>query len=128
MEKNIAVGRRKAAIARVNITKGNGAITVNGKEYKEYFPIVYLQHKVEAPMAISGLGASYNVSINVQGGGIKGQAEAVAMGISRALVMLNPDSKPGLKKERLLRRDARVVERKKPGLRKARKKEQFSKR
>ncbi|MEI6312427.1 MAG: 30S ribosomal protein S9 [Bacteroidota bacterium] len=128
MEKNVAVGRRKASIARVFISKGNGAITVNGKEHKEYFPVVYLQHKVEAPFAHSGLGASYDVKVNVNGGGVKGQAEAVAMGISRAILLVSPDSKPVLKKERLLTRDARVVERKKPGLRKARKKEQFSKR
>lgn len=128
MEKNVAVGRRKASVARVFITKGAGAITVNGKDYKEYFPIVYLQHKVEAPFAHSGLGGSYDIKVNVNGGGVKGQAEAVAMGISRTILLVSPDSKPALKKERLLTRDARVVERKKPGLRKARKKEQFSKR
>jgi small subunit ribosomal protein S9 len=128
MEKNVAVGRRKASIARVYIAKGSGEITVNGKDYKEYFPIVYLQHKVEAPFAHSGLGGQYDIKVNANGGGVKGQAEAVAMGISRAILLVSPDSKPALKKERLLTRDARVVERKKPGLRKARKKEQFSKR
>lgn len=128
MEKNVAVGRRKASIARVFINKGNGEITINGKDYKEYFPMMYLQHKVEAPFKIGEVAGKYDVVVNANGGGVKGQAEAVAMGISRAILLFNPESRGLLKAERLLTRDARKVERKKPGLRKARKKEQYSKR
>jgi small subunit ribosomal protein S9 len=124
----ITVGRRKAAVARANVKAGNGNITVNGKDYKEYFPLVYLQNKVEAPLKVADSEGKFDVEINVFGGGIKGQAEAVSLAVSRALINDNPEKRPALKKEKLLRRDAREVERKKTGLRKARKKEQYSKR
>jgi len=124
----ITVGRRKAAVARANVKAGNGNITVNGKDYKEYFPLVYLQNKVEAPFKVADSEGKFDVEINVFGGGIKGQAEAVSLAVSRALINDNPEKRPALKKEKLLRRDAREVERKKTGLRKARKKEQYSKR
>lgn len=128
MELNKTVGRRKAAIARVTLTKGSGEITVNGKAYKVYFPVDHLQRKLEAVVATIETGSQYDVSVNVAGGGVKGQAEAIVLGIARAFVKENEENRPPLKKAKLLRRDARVVERKKTGLRKARKKEQFSKR
>jgi small subunit ribosomal protein S9 len=128
MEKNVAVGRRKASIARVFIAKGKGDITINKKSYKEYFPIVYMQNKVEEPLKATETEGQFDLHINVQGGGYKGQAEAVRLGISRALLLVDPEYRPSLKVLGLLKRDARKVERKKPGLRKARKKEQYSKR
>jgi small subunit ribosomal protein S9 len=124
----ITVGRRKASIARAIVTAGNGNITINGKDYKEYFPLVYLQNKVEAPLKVADSEGKFDVVINVYGGGIKGQSEAISLAIARALINDNAEKRPALKKEKLLRRDARVVERKKTGLRKARKKEQYSKR
>src|SRR5687768_14579405 len=107
MEKqNNAVGRRKQAVARIYMTKGTGVITVNGKEYKQYFPLMYLQNQVELPFkTIEGLEGTMDVMVNVQGGGPKGQAEAIKMGISRALCEVNPEYRPALKKEGLLRRD-----------------------
>ncbi len=123
-----AVGRRKAAVTRVFLTKGEGKITINGKDYKTYFPLIYLQNQVEAPMkAIESLTA-FDVVVNATGGGVKGQAEAVKLGIARALLEVNPDYRPALKLGGLLTRDPRVVERKKPGKKKARKSFQFSKR
>ena len=123
-----AVGRRKEAVARVYMSKGAGNITVNNKEYKAYFPIMYLQNQVELPLkTIDGLNA-YDLVINVQGGGPKGQAEAIKMAISRALCEVNAEYRPTLKKEGLLTRDSRSVERKKFGKRKARRSFQSSKR
>lgn len=123
-----AVGRRKEAVARVYVNKGTGAIQVNDKEYKAYFPLIYLQNQVEAPLkAIEGID-QYDIQVNVQGGGPKGQAEAIKLGIARALCDINADFRPTLKKQGLLRRDPRVVERKKFGKAKARKSFQFSKR
>ncbi|MFN8285502.1 MAG: 30S ribosomal protein S9 [Chitinophagales bacterium] len=127
MEK-VTVGRRKASVARASVKAGSGNITINGKEYKDYFPIVYLQNKVEAPLKTSESENRFDIAVNVFGGGQKGQAEAVALAISRALIIDNPEKRPALKKAKLLRRDARKVERKKTGLRKARKREQYSKR
>lgn len=124
----LTVGRRKTAVARANVNAGSGSITVNGKDYKEFFSNAYLQNKVEAPLKVSDSEGKFDISINVFGGGIKGQAEAVSLAIARALVVDNAEKRPELKKAKLLRRDARKVERKKTGLRKARKKEQFSKR
>lgn len=122
------IGRRKEAVARVYLSKGAGAITVNGKEYKNYFPIIYLQNQVELPLkTIEGIDA-YDIKVNVKGGGPKGQAEAVKLGIARALVDLNEEFKPLLKKQGLMTRDPRMVERKKFGKRKARRSTQFSKR
>lgn len=123
-----AVGRRKEAVARVYLSKGAGAITVNGKEYKAYFPIMYLQNQVELPLkTIDGL-TSFDIVINVQGGGPKGQAEAIKMAIARVLCEVNPEYRPALKKDGLLTRDSRSVERKKFGKAKARRSFQFSKR
>lgn len=123
-----AVGRRKEAVARVYMSKGSGAITVNGKEYKTYFPLMYLQNQVELPLkTIDGL-TSFDLVINVAGGGPKGQAEAIKMGIARTLCEINPEFRPLLKKEGLMTRDPRSVERKKFGKRKARRSFQFSKR
>jgi small subunit ribosomal protein S9 len=129
MEKQIkSVGRRKEAVTRVFLTKGTGAITVNGKDYKTYFPMVYLQNQVETPLKAVEATTSYDIVINATGGGVKGQAEAVKLGISRALIELNPELKPILKASGLLTRDSRQVERKKPGKKKARRSFQFSKR
>ena len=123
-----AVGRRKEAITRVFISKGNGSITVNDKNYKEYFSLVYLQNQVEAPLkSVDGLD-KYDVKINASGGGIKGQAEAVKLGIARALLEVNAEFRPVLKAAGMLKRDPRGVERKKFGKKKARRSFQFSKR
>ena len=124
----VTVGRRKAAVARVVIKPGTGVIIVNGKDYKNYFPLDFIQRKIEAPLATADATGKFDVSVNVFGGGVKGQAEAIVLGIARALVHDNPEVRPALKKEKFMRRDAREVERKKTGLRKARKKEQYSKR
>lgn len=130
MEKqNNAVGRRKEAVARVYLSKGTGNILVNGKEYKQYFPLMYLQNQVELPLkTLEGQSESFDITINVQGGGPKGQAEAIKLGIARALCEVNPEFRPALKKEGLMRRDSRMVERKKFGKAKARRSFQFSKR
>ncbi len=122
------VGRRKEAVTRVFLSKGSGNITINDKDYKNYFSLVYLQNQVEAPLkTIDGLG-KFDVKINATGGGVKGQAEAAKLGIARALVEMDEELKPALKAAGLLTRDPRSVERKKPGLKKARKSFQFSKR
>ena len=123
-----AVGRRKEAVTRVFLSKGDGAITINGKDYKTYFPLVYLQNQVEAPFKTIEAADKFNVVVNANGGGVKGQAEAVKLGIARALLQVNPEYRPALKAAGLLKRDPRSVERKKPGRKKARKSFQFSKR
>ena len=129
MEKqNNAVGRRKEAITRVFLSKGSGNISINGKDYKDYFPLVYLQNQVEAPFKTIESEDQFDVVINASGGGVKGQAEAIKLGISRALLKVNAEYRPALKLAGLLTRDSRSVERKKPGLKKARKSFQFSKR
>lgn len=128
MEMINAIGRRKASIARVYLTKGEGNITVNGKDYKDYFPIKHIQPNIVEPFQTINAENIYNVKVNVKGGGYKGQAEAVRMAISRALVKLNEDFRSPLKEKKFLTRDARVVERKKYGKPKARKSFQFSKR
>lgn len=128
MEKNVAIGRRKASVARVFINKGKGQIEINGKDYKDFFSIDYMQQKIERPLKLAEMEGAFDLHINVNGGGIKGQAEAISLGISRAILLVDPEKRPVLKAEKLLTRDARVVERKKTGLRKARKKEQYSKR
>lgn len=122
------VGRRKEAVTRVFVTKGNGTITVNDKDYKEYFPLVYLQNQVVRPLKTVEAADKFDVKINASGGGLKGQAEAAMLGIARVLVDLNPEFRPALKAEGLLKRDPRSVERKKFGFKKARKSFQFSKR
>ena len=129
MEKQInAVGRRKEAVTRVFLSKGEGTITVNGKDYKTYFPLVYLQNQVVIPLKTVEAADKWNVVINATGGGVKGQAEAAKLGIARALIENNPELRPALKAAGLLKRDSRSVERKKPGRKKARKSFQFSKR
>ncbi len=129
MEQINAIGRRKASVARVYLSQGKGNITVNGKDYKAYFPQQHIQLKVTQPFNIIEVdNAIYDINVNVNGGGIKGQAEAIRMGISRALVKLNEDFRSPLKTQKMLTRDARVVERKKYGKPKARKSFQFSKR
>ncbi|HTO15143.1 MAG TPA: 30S ribosomal protein S9 [Edaphocola sp.] len=129
MEKQTnAIGRRKEAVARVYISKGTGAIKVNGKEYKNYFPLIYLQNQVELPLKTVEATDAYDIVVNVKGGGPKGQAEAIKLGIARVLCELNAELRPTLKKEGLLHRDPRVVERKKFGKAGARRSFQFSKR
>lgn len=129
MEKQInAVGRRKEAVTRVFLSKGDGKITVNDKDYKDYFSLAYLQNQVELPLKTIESSDKFDVKVNATGGGIKGQAEAIKLGISRALLEVNPEYRPALKAAGLLKRDPRGVERKKPGLKKARKSFQFSKR
>ena len=122
------VGRRKAAIARVFVTPGKGEIKVNGKDYKEYFTVPQFQKVVVQALAQINQAENYDVKVNVCGGGFKGQAEAIHLGIARALVEINPEDRVALKKEGFLSRDSRVVERKKPGRPGARKRFQFSKR
>ncbi|MBK8390999.1 MAG: 30S ribosomal protein S9 [Saprospiraceae bacterium] len=128
MEMINAIGRRKAAVARVYLKKGDGKITINGKDLKEYFTVDAISSKVIEPIEIIEEGAQYDINVNVKGGGYKGQAEAIRMGISRAFVEINADFKPLLKTQKLLTRDPREVERKKFGKPKARKSFQFSKR
>lgn len=128
METINAVGRRKAAVVRVFLTKGKGNIIINGKDYKEYFPIQMLQAKLLQPLQIIKVEGEFDITMNATGGGVKGQAEAAKLGIARALVKLDAENKPPLKAEGLMTRDSRSVERKKYGLRKARRATQFSKR
>ena len=129
MEKQTnAVGRRKGAVTRIFLSKGDGKITVNGKDYKTYFPLVYLQNQVEAPLKTVDSSDKFDVVVNATGGGVKGQAEATKLGIARALIEVSADYRPALKAAGLLKRDPRSVERKKPGRKKARRSFQFSKR
>jgi small subunit ribosomal protein S9 len=129
MEKQTnAVGRRKEAVTRIFLSKGDGKITVNGKDYKTYFPLVYLQNQVEAPLKTVESSDKFDVVVNATGGGVKGQAEATKLGIARALIAVSADYRPALKAAGLLKRDPRSVERKKPGRKKARRSFQFSKR
>ncbi|HEY4063235.1 MAG TPA: 30S ribosomal protein S9 [Puia sp.] len=123
-----AVGRRKQAVTRVFLSKGDGKITINNKDYKQYFSLVYLQNQVDLPLKTVELSDKYDVKINATGGGMKGQAEAAKLGIARALLEVNPEFRPALKAAGLLTRDPRSVERKKPGRKKARRSYQFSKR
>lgn len=122
------LGRRKEAVTRVFISKGDGKITINDKDYKVYFPLVYLQNQVEAPLKAIEAADKFDVVINATGGGVKGQAEAAKLGIARALLEVNAEFRPALKAAGLLTRDPREVERKKPGRKKARRSFQFSKR
>lgn len=122
------LGRRKTSVARVYLKKGTGQVTVNKRDYKVAFPVATLQAKIQQPFHITDTVGQYDVVVNVAGGGVNGQAEAIRLGISRALVKVTEDMKPMLKAEGLMTRDPRMVERKKPGQPKARKKFQFSKR
>jgi small subunit ribosomal protein S9 len=123
-----AIGRRKEAVTRVFLSKGEGKITINDKDYKEYFTLDYLQNQVVLPLKTVEVADKFDVKINAAGGGMKGQAEAAKLGIARALLEVNAEFRPALKAAGLLRRDPRGVERKKPGRKKARRSYQFSKR
>lgn len=123
-----AIGRRKEAVARVYLSKGNGKITVNDRDYKTYFPVMYLQNQVELPLKTIQALDKYDVNVTVDGGGPKGQAEAIKLGLSRALCNTDVELRVALKPAGLLTRDPRVVERKKFGHKKARRSYQFSKR
>lgn len=123
-----AIGRRKAAIARVFVTPGKGEITINKRELGVYFPSSILQYVVKQPLNKLGVAEQYDIKVNLDGGGFKGQAEALRLAIARALVKIDATNKPALKAEGFMTRDSREVERKKPGRPKARKRFQFSKR
>lgn len=128
MEVLNALGRRKSAVARIYVDNGNGQVLVNNRDYKAYFPTLQLQYIVEQPLALTQCNGKYNIKINLQGGGVKGQAEAVRLAIARALIKMDAAHHDVLKANGLLTRDPREVERKKPGQPKARKRFQFSKR
>ena len=128
METVNAVGRRKAALARVIVKEGNGTITINKRPLEVYFPSSILQYIVKQPLLTLDVAEKYDINVNLDGGGYKGQAEALRLGIARALVKINPEDKPALRAEGFMTRDPRAVERKKPGQPKARKRFQFSKR
>jgi small subunit ribosomal protein S9 len=128
METTHTIGRRKTSIARVYLTKGNGSIKINNRDYKEYFTTLPLQYKINQVFQVSNTMEQYDAHINVEGGGVSGQAEAIRMAMARAMIKLNPDFRPTLKAEGFLTRDPRMVERKKSGQKKARKRFQFSKR
>ena len=128
MELYNTIGRRKTSIARIYMGKGKGTIKINDREFEEYFPTTVLQTIVKQPLALLEVDGEYDINVNVDGGGIKGQAEAVRLAIARALCDLSEDFRPPLKKNGFLTRDSRMVERKKYGRRKARRRFQFSKR
>ncbi|MBI9067683.1 MAG: 30S ribosomal protein S9 [Salinivirgaceae bacterium] len=128
MEVINALGRRKSAVARVYLSEGTGKVTVNNKDYKTYFPTGTLQYIVTQPLVLLEVADKYDVKVNLDGGGIKGQAEALRLGITRALIQIDEECRGKLKAEGFVTRDPREVERKKPGQKKARKKFQFSKR
>lgn len=128
MEVVNAIGRRKAAIARVFVNEGTGKISINKRDLSQYFPSSILQFIVKQPLNKLGVVEKYDIKVNLDGGGFKGQAEALRLAIARALVKINPEDKPALKSEGFMTRDPRAVERKKPGRPKARKRFQFSKR
>ena len=128
MEITNTIGRRKAAIARVYLSEGKGQVTINDRDYTQYFPGEHLHYIVTQPLNLLNVRDNYNIKVTLSGGGVKGQAEAVRLGISRALVKLNLADKSALKAQGFMTRDPREVERKKPGQPKARKKFQFSKR
>ncbi len=128
MEVIHALGRRKTAIARVYLKEGKGNILINKRDYKEFFPTATLHYVVEQPFLLTDTLGKYDLTVNLKGGGITGQAEALRLAISRVLIKIDPEYRPILKEKGLLKRDPRMVERKKPGQPKARKKFQFSKR
>ncbi len=128
MEITNTIGRRKSAVARVYISEGKGQIIVNDKDYKSYFPGEHLHYVIEQPLHTLQIRDKYDIKVNLTGGGIKGQAEALRLAIARALVKIDPENKVTLKSQGFLTRDPREVERKKPGQPKARKRFQFSKR
>ena len=128
MEVINTIGRRKTSVARIYMQPGKGKISVNNKDMQEYFPVDIMQIIVKQPLAVVDVDGKYDIKVNVDGGGVKGQAEAVRLAIARALCEVDEEFRPPLKKEGFLTRDSRMVERKKYGRRKARKKFQFSKR
>jgi len=128
METIHTIGRRKASVARIYLSKGKGAITINKRDYKDFFPVEGLQKRLLLPFTLLELEGKYDVKVNVHGGGNTGQADAIKLAISRALCELDIENRKTLKAEGLLTRDPRVVERKKPGQKKARKKFQWVKR
>jgi small subunit ribosomal protein S9 len=128
MEVTNTLGRRKSAVARVYLTPGKGNIVINSRPLEEYFPTDILQYVVKQPLTLLGLDGTYDIKANLDGGGFTGQAEALRLGIARALVEINPENRPQLKHAGFMTRDPREVERKKPGQPKARKRFQFSKR
>lgn len=128
MEVINAIGRRKAAVARVYVSEGKGNIIINKKKLEEYFTLPTLQYIVKQPLELLGVTGQYDIKVNLDGGGFNGQAEALRLGIARALVEINAESKPQLRAAGFMTRDPREVERKKPGQPKARKRFQFSKR
>ena len=123
-----AIGRRKASVARVYLSNGNGQVQINGRKFDDYFPQKHIQASVLDPLNTVDAAKTFDIKVLVSGGGFKGQAEAVRLGIARALVKVDEDNKPALKEKKFLTRDARIVERKKYGKPKARKSFQFSKR
>jgi small subunit ribosomal protein S9 len=123
-----AVGRRKSAVARIYLKEGKGNITINNRDLQEYFPLQQIQYIVQQPLTVTGSEAKYDIRVNLKGGGTTGQAEALRLAISRALAVADPETKEALKDKKLLTRDPRQVERKKPGQPGARRRFQFSKR
>ena len=128
METVNAIGRRKSAIARIYVNEGKGKITVNDRAFEEYFPLQQTQNIIQQPIALAEAGNKYDIIVNLKGGGTTGQAEALRLALARAMVKIKPESKEALKSVKLLTRDSREVERKKPGQPGARKRFQFSKR
>ena len=128
MEVINALGRRKAAVARIYVSEGSGKITINKRDLQDYFPSPILQYVVKQPLNTLGVAEKYDIKVNLNGGGFKGQSEALRLAVARALVKINAEDKPALKAEGFMTRDPREVERKKPGQPKARKRFQFSKR
>ena len=128
VDKYYGTGRRKSSVARVTISEGSGKFTFNGKDFEQYFPSPSMKMTIEKPFKVVNMDSKYDVVANVSGSGLSAQADAVSLGISRALLEVDPDLRPKLKKAGLLTRDARKVERKKYGLKKARRAEQFTKR
>ncbi len=127
-DKFYGTGRRKSSVARVTISEGSGNFTFNGKDFEQYFPSPSMKMTIEKPFSVVDLNGKFDMVVNVSGSGLSAQSDAVALGISRALIKMNPELRPKLKKAGLLTRDARKVERKKYGLKKARRAEQFTKR
>ena len=128
MERKNTSGRRKTSVARIYMTDGTGKVTVNKRDYKEYFPTLPLQYLVNQALEVSQLEGKFDILVNVKGGGISGQAEAIRLAIAKAIVEGDAEKKPALRAKGIMTRDSRMVERKKPGRKKARKKFQFSKR
>ncbi len=128
MERLNTSGRRKTSVARIYMTDGTGKVTVNKRDYKEYFPTLPLQYLVNQALEVSQLEGKFDILVNVKGGGISGQAEAIRLAIAKAIVSQDAEKKPALRAKGIMTRDSRMVERKKPGRKKARKKFQFSKR